>query len=131
MDHAPAQLLDTRQRPLQIGDAEVREREGIARSAPALMDTDREPGAMRLPALTLPGRTRLEVGLEQAGPEAPGPGRIVGGKLNQCWTGGQVSDHSPQTRPDLAAAPKINDVKRSGWIHIDAATARSYEAPVD
>ena len=83
IDDAPAELSDPLDRPGQIVDDEIRQRERVARSDTPLVDPDLRAARVRLPPASLARSPVLELDLEQPRPEAPGPLVVVGRKLDQ------------------------------------------------
>ena len=83
MYHASAELLDPLQRLSDIVHCEVRQREGIAGSAPPSMDADGRPARVRLPAFSLSGLAILQFNTEEVHPEVTGALWIVCRKLNE------------------------------------------------
>lgn len=90
-----AEFGDKQQGALDVVDREVGERERVAGSAPAFVNADRDrlSVAVCLPARSLAVAAIVERGAEQARPEPPGAGRVVGGELDQAGAGGAHACH--------------------------------------
>jgi hypothetical protein len=85
MDHFAAGQPDAVERRQQVVDGEVRQRKAVARAAPPLVEPERRPSAVGLPALPLGFRPRLQAHPEHAGPEDPRPLRVLRGELHQHY----------------------------------------------
>ena len=83
VNDAPSKLDETLERVREIGDAEVGQREPIARATATLVQPERRlrpPGLEALPFALIP---LLERDVEQRLPEVSGAGEVVSGELDQ------------------------------------------------
>src|SRR6185503_21277378 len=84
MDHASAECLHLLQRPRDVIDGEVRQRERVAGPAAPRMHTDRWNRRARLPAGSLLVGARFEFNTEQTAPETQRALGVVRWELDQC-----------------------------------------------
>ena len=81
VDDAPSELDDALERPREIRDAEVRQREAITRALATRVQPERRAIVVALQALTFPLPPLVERDVEQRLPEAAGAGQVVSGEL--------------------------------------------------
>jgi len=83
MDDLAAELDDTLERCGQVGDAEVRKRDAVARAGAALVDSELRPARVRLDAAALALAPALELRAQQSLPEPPRPFEVIRRELDQ------------------------------------------------
>jgi hypothetical protein len=83
MDDAPSKLDQALECVREVGNAEVGQREAIARAATTLVQSERRLGPPRLEAPAFALLPLVERDVEQRLPEASGPRQIVSGELDQ------------------------------------------------
>src|SRR5437588_2458627 len=106
MHHRSAKHSHALQRRRQILDREVGQRERVAGTAPTRVYANVSRLAVGLPSVAFSVMARIYPDAEDAGPEAQGALRIVGGKLDQ-----RGSDGNHQRRANLSRAQ--TQVRRS------------------
>jgi hypothetical protein len=79
---APTKRFDPLQRLGEVGDLEVRKREGVPGTASTSMDTDRGGSRVSLPTVSLSFPPSLERDPEKLTPEAASSLGVVGGKFD-------------------------------------------------
>jgi len=77
VDDAPSELDDALERPREIRDAEVRQREAITRAPATVVQPERRAIVVGLQALAFPLPPLVEGDVEQGLPEAAGAGQVV------------------------------------------------------
>jgi len=89
VDDVPSQRDEALERLGEIGDAEIGQREAIARASATLVQPERGMSLVRLEALAFAFLSLVERDVEQCLPEASGAGQVVSGELDQVeWHGG-------------------------------------------
>jgi hypothetical protein len=83
MDDLTAERLYPLDRDDEVCNREIRERETIARAGAALVQPNRDPLVLALPAASLLGRTFAECRFEQPLPKSTCAFGFVGGELDQ------------------------------------------------
>src|SRR5437867_3593803 len=83
MDHLAAKRGHPLNGGSEVGDQEVGERETVTKTRAALVQPERNPLVLSLPAAPLLGSAALQRRLQQLLPEASRAFRLVGGKLDQ------------------------------------------------
>ena len=100
MDDASAQFDEALEGVREVGDAEVRKREAIARTAATLMQPKRRVSRVGLEALAFVLPSLVERDVEQRLPEAPGrgPGRQQGTRSDQVASAVDDTASSPSAK---------------------------------
>lgn len=142
MNDLTAELHDPRDRPLEVVDREVRQRNAVTGPGTTLVHPELGASRMRLAPLPFALRPRLELDAEHACPEPLRPLDIIRGKLDQrdhvaSLEPRELVVHDLERTPELLPVPRlVEPPARSGRMrqrHADGvadrkATAHALEA---
>ena len=120
MDDRAAELLDALECRGQVGDGEVREGSGIARTGTTLVDPEAEAVGIRFPPGSGGGRPRCKLDAEDSAPEAAGATGVVGRKLDQ-WRGHR-QEYGP---PGPCFAAPVREQQKGQLVAVDRPLAHT------